>query len=120
MAHSVRQEIVRDAVVLVAGTVLVLSTLWLPVPHRSEVAGAILVLGLLAAFSALWAMGSASRSSHWAHVVLGVVLATSPVVLAFPAGASTADYYALVGGVVIAAMGVLGVLTERRRVAATA
>ena len=39
MADSVRQEIARDAVVLVAGTVLVLSTLWLPVPHRSEVTG---------------------------------------------------------------------------------
>ena len=104
---------------LVAGTVLVLSTLWLPVPHRSEVEGAILVLGLLAAFSALWAVGSASRSSHWAHVVLGVALATSPVVLAFPAGAVAADVHALVGGVVIAAMGVLGVLTERRRSVAT-
>ncbi|MFC8179781.1 MULTISPECIES: SPW repeat domain-containing protein [Nocardiaceae] len=107
------RELVRDAVVLVAGIVLVASTIWLPVDGDTGVSGAILILGLLSAGTALWAMSAASRSSHWAHVVLGAALAVSPVVLAFPAGLVTADLFALVGGVVIAAMGVLGVATGR-------
>lgn len=114
MSDNLR-EVARDAVVLIAGVVLVASTIWLPVGGDTGVSGAILVLGMLSAGTALWAMSSASRSSHWAHVVLGLMLALSPVVLAFPSGLVTADAFAIVGGVVIAAMGVLGVLAGARR-----
>ena len=48
-------EIIRDVVVFVTGAVLVASTVWLPVQGDQEVTGAILVLGILAAWSALWA-----------------------------------------------------------------
>lgn len=56
-------EIVRDVVVFVTGAVLVASTVWLPVQGDQEVTGAILVLGILAASSALWAIGSISNSA---------------------------------------------------------
>ncbi|MGB3371039.1 MAG: hypothetical protein WBA81_10495 [Rhodococcus sp. (in: high G+C Gram-positive bacteria)] len=108
------REVMRDALVLVTGVVLVTSTIWLPVGDDTGVSGAILILGMVSAGTALWAMSSASRSSHWAHVTLGVMLALSPVVLAFPAGLIAADMFALVGGVIIAAMGVLGVLDSAR------
>lgn len=108
------REVARDALVLVTGVVLVVSTIWLPVGDSTGVSGAILILGLLSAGTALWAMSSASRSSHWAHLVLGLMLALSPVVLAFPAGLMAADMFALVGGVIIAAVGVLGVLSSGR------
>lgn len=113
MSDNLR-EVSRDAIVLVTGVVLVASTIWLPVGGDTGVSGAILVLGLISAGTALWAMSSASRSSHWAHVVLGLMLALSPVVLAFPAGLMTADMFALVGGVIIAAVGVLGVVSGTR------
>lgn len=108
------REVMRDALVLITGVVLVTSTIWLPVGGDTGVSGAILILGMVSAGTALWAMSSASRSSHWAHVTLGVMLALSPVVLAFPAGLLAADLFALVGGVIIAAMGVLGVLESAR------
>ncbi|MDJ0395982.1 hypothetical protein QMK17_21920 [Rhodococcus sp. G-MC3] len=116
MSDNLR-EIARDALVLVTGVVLVASTIWLPVGGDTGVSGAILILGMISAGTALWAMSSASRSSHWAHVALGLMLALSPVLLAFPAGLMTADMFALVGGVIIAAVGVLGVLSSQRRVA---
>lgn len=112
------REVARDAVVLIAGVVLVMSTIWLPVGGDTGVSGAILVLGMLSAGTALWAMSSASRSSHWAHVVLGFMLALSPLVLAFPSGLMTTDMFAIVGGVVIAAVGVFGVIGGARRIPA--
>lgn len=108
MSNDLR-EVVRDALVLVTGVVLVASTIWLPIAGDTGASGAILVLGMLTAGTALWAMSSASRSSHWAHVVLGSMLAVSPVVLAFPAGLVVTDMFALVSGVIIAVIGVLGV-----------
>ncbi|WP_072804311.1 SPW repeat domain-containing protein [Rhodococcoides yunnanense] len=114
MSDNLR-EVSRDALVLLVGVVLVVSTIWLPVGGDTGVSGAILILGMLSAGTALWAMSSASRSSHWAHLVLGLMLALSPVVLAFPAGLMAADLFALVGGVIIAAVGVLGVLSGNRR-----
>lgn len=115
MSDNLR-EVSRDALVLAVGVVLVVSTIWLPVGGDTGVSGAILVLGMLSAGTALWAMSSASRSSHWAHLVLGLMLALSPVVLAFPAGLMAADMFALVGGLIIAAVGVLGVLSSNRRI----
>ncbi|SNS62727.1 SPW repeat domain-containing protein [Rhodococcoides kyotonense] len=114
MSENLR-EVSRDALVLAVGVVLVVSTIWLPVGGDTGVSGAILVLGMVSAGTALWAMSSASRSSHWAHLALGVMLALSPFVLAFPAGLMVADMFALVGGVLIAAMGILGVLASGRR-----
>ncbi|OZC97357.1 hypothetical protein CH275_24725 [Rhodococcus sp. 06-235-1A] len=107
-------EIVRDVVVFVTGAVLVASTVWLPVQGDQEVTGAILVLGILAASSALWAIGSSSRQSHWTHVGLGLLLAVSPALMVFPSGLLAADLFAIVGGLVIAAMGALGVVASRR------
>ncbi|WP_236077609.1 SPW repeat domain-containing protein [Rhodococcus sp. P1Y] len=114
MSDNVR-EVVRDALVLITGVVLVASTIWLPVGGDTGVSGALLILGMLSAGTALWAMSSASRSSHWAHVALGVMLALSPVVLVFPAGLMAADMFALVGGLIIAAAGVLGVVASARK-----
>jgi hypothetical protein len=116
MSNNLR-EVARDALVLITGVVLVASTIWLPVDGDTGVSGAILVLGMLSAGTALWAMSSASRSSHWAHVVLGLMLALSPVVLAFPAGLMVTDMFAVVGGVIIAAIGILGVLAGGRTAA---
>ncbi|RRQ29538.1 hypothetical protein DK926_01275 [Rhodococcus sp. Eu-32] len=113
MSENLR-EVSRDAVVLAVGVVLVVSTIWLPVEGNAGVSGAILVLGMVSAGTALWAMSSASRSSHWAHLALGVMLALSPVVLTFPSGLMVTDMFAVVGGLLIAAMGVLGVLDSAR------
>jgi hypothetical protein len=113
MSENLR-EVSRDALVLAVGVVLVVSTIWLPVEGDAGVSGAILVLGMVSAGTALWAMSSASRSSHWAHLALGVMLAISPVVLAFPSGLMVTDVFAVVGGILIAAMGVLGVLASAR------
>lgn len=107
-------EISRDAIVLGVGVVLVASTIWLPVQGDRGVSAALLILGMLSAGTALWAMSSASRSSHWTHLVLGLALALSPAVLAFPSGIMTADLFAIVGGLVIAGMGVLGVVATPR------
>ncbi|MGV8875377.1 MAG: SPW repeat domain-containing protein [Rhodococcus sp. (in: high G+C Gram-positive bacteria)] len=107
-------EIARDVVVFVTGAVLVGSTVWLPVQGDQEVTGAILVLGILAASTALWAIGSSSRQSHWTHVGLGLLLAASPALMVFPSGLLAADLFAIIGGLVIAAMGALGVLASRR------
>lgn len=112
------REVVRDAVVLALGVVLVVSTIWLPVDSDAGVSGAILILGMLSAGTALWALSSASRASHWSHIVFGLMLAVSPLVLAFPAGLLVADMFAIVGGLLIAAMGVLGVADGRRGVSA--
>ncbi|MBY6413701.1 hypothetical protein HQ346_18145 [Rhodococcus sp. BP-252] len=113
MSENLR-EVSRDAVVLAVGVVLVVSTIWLPVEGDAGVSGAILVLGMVSAGTALWAMSSASRSSHWAHLALGAMLALSPVVLTFPSGLMVTDMFAVVGGLLIAAMGVLGVLDNAR------
>lgn len=107
-------EVFRDVVVFVTGAVLVASTVWLPVQGDQEVTGAILVLGILAASTALWAIGSSSRQSHWTHVGLGLLLAVSPALMVFPSGLLAADLFAIIGGLVIAAMGALGVLSSRR------
>ena len=108
-------EVVRDTIVLITGVVLVTSTIWLPVDGDTGVSGAILILGMLSAGTALWAMSSASRSSHWAHLVLGVALALSPLILAFPSDLLVTDMFAVVGGVLIALLGVLGVVSSTRR-----
>ncbi|MDV6231081.1 SPW repeat domain-containing protein [Rhodococcus cercidiphylli] len=107
-------EVFRDVVVFVTGAVLVASTVWLPVQGDQEVTGAILVLGILAASTALWAIGSSWRQSHWTHVGLGLLLAVSPALMVFPSGLLAADLFAIIGGLVIAAMGALGVLSSRR------
>ncbi|MFY2789699.1 hypothetical protein [Rhodococcus sp. KRD162] len=112
--HQRTWEIVRDVVVFITGAVLVGSTVWLPVQGVQEVTGAILVLGILAASTALWAIGSSSRQSHWAHVGLGLLLVLSPALMVFPSGVLAADLFAIIGGLVIAAMGALGVLATRR------
>ena len=45
---------------------------------------------------------------------LGLLLAVSPALMVFPSGLLAADLFAIVGGLVIAAMGGLGVLASRR------
>ncbi|UZJ25619.1 hypothetical protein RHODO2019_03960 [Rhodococcus antarcticus] len=113
-------EIVRDGAVLVAGVVLVLSTPWLPVAGDREITGALLLLGLLLAGSALWAMGLASRSSHWTHVVLGLVLVAAPWLLVYPSGVTTADVITVAAGAVALVAGLLGVRERRGAVALAA
>ena len=106
-------EIARDSAVLVAGVVLVLSTPWLPVAGDREVTGALLVIGMILSGAALWAIGLASRSSHWTHLVLGVLLLAAPWLLVYPNGVTAADLITLGAGVVAVAAGVLG-LRDRR------
>ena len=101
-------EIARDGAVLVAGVVLVLSTPWLPVAGDREVTGALLLIGMILGGSALWAMGLASRSSHWTHLVLGVLLLAAPWLLVYPNGVTAADVVTLGAGVVAVGAGVLG------------
>lgn len=107
-------EIGRDAAVLVGGVVLVLSTPYLPAGGDREVTGALLILGLLLAGTALWAMASASRSSHWAHLVLGVLVFVSPWMLQFPDKATKALTISLVVGVVAVVAGIAGVISARQ------
>lgn len=106
-------EIGRDALVLIGGVVLVVSTPYLPVGDR-EVTGALLILGLLLAGTALWAMGSASRSSHWAHLVFGALVLASPWMLQFPANAPKATALSVVVGAVAVLAGVGGVMAARK------
>ena len=113
-------ELARDGAVLAAGVVLVLSTPWLPVAGDREITGALLVLGLLLAGSALWAVGLASRSSHWAHVVLGAVPVAAPWLLVYPAGVSTADVITVSAGAVALVAGLLGVRQRHGTVVLTA
>lgn len=107
-------EIGRDAVVLAGGIALVLSTPWLNTRGDQEVTGSLLVLGLLLAGSALWAMGSTSRSSHWVHLIVGVLVLVSPWMLQFPAGLDIADLVAVVVGVTATIAGLLGIIAARR------
>ena len=44
----------------------------------------------------------------------GIMLAVSPALMVFPSGLLAADLFAIVGGLVIAAMGALGVVASRR------
>ena len=107
-------EIGRDAVVLAGGIALVLVTPWLNTSGDREVTGSLLVLGLLLAGTALWAMGSTSRTSHWVHLIVGILVLISPWMLQFPAGVDTADLVAVVVGITATAAGVLGIIAARR------
>lgn len=108
-------EISRDAIVVAIGVALVLSTIWLPADGDQEVTGAVLILGMLAAGCGLWAMGGASRPSHWMHLIIGVILVVAPLLLAFPRGVQSADIIVVVGGAIIAVIGVVGVLAHRSK-----
>ena len=68
---------------------------------------------LVLAGTALWAMGLASRSSHWAHLVLGVLLLAAPWLLAYPSGVTAADVVTLAAGAVAVAAGLLGLRRQR-------
>lgn len=107
------REVRRDILVVATGAALVLLSLWLPTQGDNQITGAILILGMIAYSAGLWAMTTESRTSHWGLVILGVALLLTPLAMAFPAGTTPAAVVAVVAGLVVAAVGVLGLTTRR-------
>ncbi|WP_246097923.1 SPW repeat domain-containing protein [Rhodococcus spelaei] len=107
------REVRRDILVVVTGVALVLLSLWVPVNGDQQITGSILVLGLVAYSAGLWAMTTESRASHVGLVVLGAMLLLSPLAMNFPRGTTAAATIAVVAGVIIAGVGILGLLARR-------
>lgn len=115
-AHA--REVRRDVLVAVTGAVLVLLSLWLPTQGDQQITGAILILGLFAYTAGLWAMTTESRASHWCLVVLGLSLLLTPLVMVFPDGTTAATAVAVAAGVLVTAVGILGLSARRDEAAA--
>ncbi|MGW0043500.1 SPW repeat domain-containing protein [Rhodococcus sp. NPDC003348] len=110
-AHA--REVRRDIFVVTTGVALVLLSLWLPTQGDDQITGAILILGMIAYSVGLWAMTTESRTSHWGLVVLGVALLLTPVAMAFPSGTTGAAVVSVVAGVIVLAVGIVGLATRR-------
>ncbi|EME23130.1 SPW repeat domain-containing protein [Rhodococcus triatomae] len=110
-AHA--REVRRDILVVATGVALVLLSLWVPVRGDEQITATILILGMIAYSAGLWAMATESRTSHWGLVILGAALLLTPLAMAFPSGTTTAAVVAIAAGAIVAAVGILGLMTNR-------
>ncbi|HXF44490.1 MAG TPA: SPW repeat protein [Burkholderiaceae bacterium] len=102
----------QDPVNLVLGAWLIASP-W-ALAHQAETAPTsnAVVLGVLIAAAAIWAMFRVMAWQEWANVVFGLWLIASPWILGFT-GVTVALYNAVIVGIIVAALALWALGTDR-------